>query len=405
MNNETSSAPGFAEFIALTAVMMSLVALSIDTMLPALSAIGKDLGVTGKNTSQLIISIFFLGMAAGQLFYGPISDSSGRKPAIYLGYGLFIAGCLLSLAASNFSVMLAGRFLQGFGTAGPRIVSIAIVRDRYEGSSMARVMSFVMTIFILVPIVAPALGQGIVMLSGWRTIFGTFLALALLSLTWFAFRQPETLKPQNRIPCSLKRMTATIRMILENRSALGYTVTAGLVSGFFLGYLNSAQQIFQAEYALGERFPLYFAALALSIGGASFFNARLLLHHTMQSLSKRALLTISGMSASFLLLILLQASHPPLWQLMLYLFLTFFSTGILFGNLNALAMETLGSIADIGAGIVGSLSTFISLIVGTAIGLSYNGTVLPLTTGFFLLSIASLGIMRWTARMKSVPLP
>ena len=399
MKNNKSAEPGFAEFIALTAVMMSLVALSIDTMLPALSAIGKDLGVIEENASQLIISVFFLGMASGQLLYGPVSDSSGRKPAIYLGYGLFITGCILSLSATSFPLMLAGRFLQGFGTAGPRIVSIAIVRDRYEGSSMARVMSFVMTVFILVPIVAPALGQGILLFSGWRAIFGTFLALALLSLAWFAFRQPETLKRENRIPFSFKRFTATIRTIFENRSALGYSITAGLVSGFFLGYLNSAQQIFQEEYALGEQFPFYFAALALSIGGASFFNTRLLLHHTMQSLSWRALLTISGMSASFLVLILLQENHPPLWQLMLYLFLTFFSTGILFGNLNALAMETLGSMAGIGAGIVGSLSTFISLVVGTAIGQSYNGTVLPLTAGFFLLSVASLWMMRWAESM------
>lgn len=405
MKNNKLSDPGYAEFITLTAVMMSLVALSIDTMLPALSAIGEDLGVTGKNTSQLIISIFFLGMASGQLLYGPISDSSGRKPAIYLGYGLFISGCLLSLAAPNFPLMLAGRFLQGFGTAGPRIVSIAIVRDRYEGCAMARVMSFVMTVFILVPIVAPAFGQGILVLSGWRAIFGMFLGLALLSLAWFAFRQSETLKPQNRIPFSFKQMTATTRTILENRSALGYTVTAGLVSGFFLGYLNSAQQIFQEEYALGERLPLYFAALALSIGCASFFNARLLLSHSMQSLSRYALLTISTLSASFLLMLLLQGNHPPLWQLMLYFFLTFFSTGILFGNLNALAMETLGKMAGIGAGIVGSLSTFISLIVGTAIGQSYNGTVLPLTTGFLLLSLVSLKMMHWSERVKAVPLP
>jgi MFS transporter, DHA1 family, multidrug resistance protein len=403
MKNNKTAEPGFAEFITLTAIMMSLVALSIDTMLPALSAIGRDLGVTGKNTSQLILSIFFLGMASGQLLYGPISDSSGRKPAIYLGYAFFMSGCLLSFAAPNFPVMLAGRFLQGFGTAGPRIVSIAIVRDRYEGSAMARVMSFVMTVFILVPIVAPALGQGILLLSGWRAIFGTFLALGVLSFAWFAFRQPETMIRENRIPFSLNMMAATVRKILCNRSALGYTVTAGLVSGFFLGYLNSAQQIFQEEYALGERFPLYFAALALSIGGASFFNTRLLLHHTMRSLSRRALLTVSGMSASFLLLILLQENHPPLWQLMLYLFLTFFSTGILFGNLNALAMETLGSMAGIGASVVGSLSTFISLIAGTVIGQSYNGTVLPLTAGFLLLSMASLRIMHWSEKMKTVP--
>ena len=386
---------GFAEFIALTAMMMSLVALSVDTMLPALSVIGRDLGVTDNNSSQLIISLFFLGMAFGQLIYGPVSDNTGRKPAIYVGYALFITGCVLSLFATTLYVMLAGRFLQGFGTAGPRIVSIAIVRDRHEGSAMARVMSFVMTVFIIVPIIAPTFGQGMLFVAGWRAIFASFLILALLTLVWFALRQPETLPKEKRVPFSFKQIVGTMMIIVGNRSAIGYTVTAGLVFGFFFGYLNSAQQIFQEVYALGAEFPYYFAFLALSIGCASLFNARFVLHHTMQSLAQRALISISALSAGFFLLALWYHGHPPLWTLMAYLFATFFGTGILFGNLNALAMESLGKIAGIGAGVVGSLSTFISIITGTAIGQSYNGTVLPLIAGFFLLSLASLAAMRW----------
>jgi len=389
---------GFAEFISLTAMMMSLVALSVDTMLPALSEIGRDFGVIDNNNSQLIISLFFLGMAFGQLLYGPVSDNTGRKPAIYVGYGLFITGCVLSLVATNLYVMLAGRFLQGFGTAGPRIVSIAIVRDRYEGSAMARVMSFVMTVFIIVPIIAPALGQGLLFFAGWRAIFASFLILALLTLVWFALRQPETLPKEKRVPFSLKRIISTMGIIFGNRSAIGNTVTAGLVFGFFFGYLNSAQQIFQEVYALGAAFPFYFAFLALSIGGASLFNARFVLHHTMQSLSQRALISISVLSAGFFFLALWYHGHPPLWTLMAYLFATFFGTGILFGNLNALAMESLGKIAGIGAGVVGSLSTLISIITGTAIGQSYNGSVLPLTAGFFMLSLASLAAMRWAEK-------
>ena len=391
---------GFAEFISLTAMMMSLVALSVDTMLPALSVIGRDLGVIDNNSSQLIISLFFFGMASGQLLYGPVSDNTGRKPAIYMGYGLFITGCLLSLVATTFPVMLAGRFLQGFGTAGPRIVSIAIVRDRYEGRAMARVMSFVMTVFIIVPIIAPALGQGMLFLAGWRAIFASFLILALLTLVWFALRQPETLSMEKRVPFSYKQIIGTVMIIFRNRSAIGYTATAGLVFGFFLGYLNSAQQIFQEVYALGAEFPFYFAFLALSIGGASLCNARFVLHHTMHSLSHRALMSIGSLSAGFFLLALWNHGHPPLWTLMVYLFATFFGTGILFGNLNALAMESLGNIAGIGAGVVGSLSTFISLITGTAIGQSYNGSVLPLTAGFFMLSLASLATMRWAENYR-----
>lgn len=398
MKHRNIPEPGFAEFIALTALMMSMVALSVDTMLPALSTIGRDLGTVDENSSQLIISLFFLGMAAGQLLYGPVSDNTGRKPAIYLGYGMFITGCLLSLAATNLPVMLAGRFLQGFGTAGPRIVSTAIVRDRYEGSAMARVMSFVMTVFIIVPIIAPALGQGMVLLAGWRAIFASFLMLALITLVWFALRQPETLDQEKRVPFTLKRITGTLRIILGSRSAVGYTVTAGLVFGFFLGYLNSAQQIFQEVYPLGAAFPFYFAFLALSIGAASLCNARFVLHRTMQFLSKRALVSITILSAGFFLFSLRNDGHPPLWALMAYLFATFFATGILFGNLNALAMESLGNIAGIGAGVVGSLSTFISLIAGTAIGQGYNGTVLPLIAGFFMLSLASLAAMRWAEK-------
>ncbi|NTW11239.1 MAG: multidrug effflux MFS transporter, partial [Chlorobiaceae bacterium] len=300
---------GFAEFISLTALMMSMVALSVDTMLPALSGIGRDLGIIEENSSQLIISLFFLGMASGQLLYGPVSDNTGRKPAIYLGYGLFITGCVLSLASTTLPVMLAGRFLQGFGTAGPRIVSTAIVRDRYEGSAMARVMSFVMTVFIIVPIIAPALGQGMLFLAGWRAIFASFLVLALITLVWFALRQPETLPQVKRVPFTLKRISCTVRIILGNRSAVGYTLTAGLVFGFFLGYLNSAQQIFQEVYALGPAFPFYFAFLALSIGGASLFNARFVLQHTMQFLSKRALVSITILSIGFFLFAFLNDGH------------------------------------------------------------------------------------------------
>ena len=388
-------APGFAEFITLMAFMMSLVALSIDTMLPALSGIGKELGVIKENSNQLVLSMLFLGMAGGQLLYGPISDSTGRKPAIYLGYAIFILGCLLSLFAMNFPVMLAGRVLQGFGAAGPRVISLALVRDQYEGRKMARVMSFVMTIFILVPMIAPALGQAVIMLAGWRAIFATFLLIALVSLVWFAIRQPETLNAEKRIPHSLKRLQTTLKEIVTNRQTLGYTITAGVVSGSFIGYLNSAQQIFQSQYALGQRFPLYFAILAFSLGSASLFNARLVVHFTMHSLCRRALYTINGFSVAFLLIELLQHHDPALSVLMIYLLITFFSTGILFGNLNALAMEPLGRYAGVGAGVVGSLSTFISLIIGTAIGQSYNGTLLPLTAGFFLTSLISLGVIRW----------
>jgi DHA1 family bicyclomycin/chloramphenicol resistance-like MFS transporter len=390
----------FVEFVALMAMMTALPAMSIDAMLPALLEIGLDLGVERANDGQLVISLLFLGMAVGQMFYGPLSDSIGRKPTIYIGFGLYAGGCLLSMLTASFQVMLVGRILQGWGIAAPRVVIVSMVRDQYSGRAMARVMSFVMAVFILVPVVAPAFGQTVLLVAHWRAIFGIYLLLALVIGAWFAWRQPETLLPNRRIPFSLVRIGRAIREVVALRTAFGYTVTAGLVSGAFVGYLNSAQQVFQEQYGLGQLFPLYFAILALSLGSASMVNARLVLRFGMRALSFRALQSNIALSVIVLGIAVIMAGRPPLWLLTFYFLLTFFGVGILFGNLNALAMEPLGHIAGVGAAVVGSLSTFISLLLGTLIGQSYNGTVLPLVGGFAILSITAMGVMRWVEVKK-----
>ena len=250
------SEPSYVEFVILVSMMMSLTALSIDAMLPALPQIGDDLNVQDPNNRQLVISTIFLGLAGGQLFFGPLSDKIGRKPAIYAGYGLYIIGSVISLFAFSFPMMLFGRLLQGAGVSAPRAVTLALVRDQYEGRAMARVMSFVMTVFILIPMIAPSLGQAILFFSGWRSIFGIFVLLAVITLAWFGFRMPETLAQENRIPFSFGRITSALREILKIRSAVGYTLSAGFISGAFLGYLSSTQQIFQEQYALGDLFPI-----------------------------------------------------------------------------------------------------------------------------------------------------
>ena len=387
--------PSFAEFVILVSMMMALTALSIDAMLPALSQIGSDLNVQNANDRQLVVSMIFLGLAFGQLFFGPLSDKTGRKPAIYAGYSLFIAGSLLSMFSASFPMMLFGRLLQGAGVSAPRAVTLALVRDQYEGRAMARVMSFVMTVFILVPMIAPIMGQTILLFSGWRSIFGAFILLAAFTLLWFALRMPETLAAEDRAPFSLERIIGATREILRTRIALGYTVTAGLVSGAHLGYLNSAQQVFQEQYTLGELFPLFFAIIAFSIGLASFLNARLVVRFGMRFLVRWALLVIFGLSIAIFGVALLNAGQPPLWLFMVYLMLVFFCIGILFGNMNALAMEPLGHIAGIGAAVVGSLSTLISVLLGTMIGRSYNGTILPLVAGIGILTGLALIVVRW----------
>lgn len=398
LSTKPTTKPSFAEFVTLVSMMMALTALSIDAMLPALSQIAADLQVQNANDRQLVISVIFLGLAAGQLFFGPLSDSVGRKPAIYGGFALYILGSLLAMTATAFPVLLAGRVLQGIGVSAPRAVTLALVRDQFSGRAMARVMSFVMTVFIFVPMLAPVMGQAVLLFTGWRAIFGVFILLTLILSVWLALRQPETLPVERRAPFSMRRIMTAVLEIVRNRIALGYTVTAGLISGAFIGYLNSAQQIFQEQYALGELFPLIFAVIAFSLGLASFLNSRLVMRFGMRFLVRTALLVIVSAAVVALALVQLSGVQPPLPLFMAYLMLSFFCVGILFGNLNALAMEPLGHIAGIGAAVVGSLSTFLSAFLGALIGQNYNGTVLPLMLGLGILAGLSLVVVRWAER-------
>lgn len=387
--------PSFAEFVILVSLLMSLTALSIDAMLPALAQIGRDLQVQDANSRQLIITMIFVGLAAGQLFFGPLSDSTGRKPAIYAGMSLFIVGSIASMAAARFPVMLIGRLLQGIGISAPRAVTMALVRDQFSGRAMARVMSFVITVIILMPMVAPSMGQAILLFFGWRAIFGSFVLLTFMAAAWLALRQPETLAPENRVRFSWQRTVSAIREILKSRAAFGYTLTSGLVFGAFIGYLNSAQQIFQEQYKLGTLFPLYFATIAAAIGVASFVNSRLVMRFGMRLLVQRSLVGAFVLSAVALATALLTGGQPPLWFFTAFLMLSFFCVGILFGNMNALAMEPLGHVAGIGAAVVGALSTLISTILGTLIGQSYNGTILPFVLGLCLLLGLAILVVKW----------
>ena len=386
---------GFGEFVALMATLTALVALSIDMVLPALPAIGTSLGVERANDNQLVISLLFLGFGVGQFFYGPFSDAAGRKPAAFVGLTVFTAGCALALFSQSLPMMLAGRLLQGIGVAGPRTISIALVRDRFEGREMARVMSLITAVFILVPIIAPTMGQAVLDAFGWRAIFIVYLVMGVIATVWFATRQEETLPEARRIPFSVPRLAAAVRTVVTNRVVIGYTLAAGLVFGAFLGYLTSAQQILQEQYALGSRFTWYFGALAVAIGGASLANAKLVLRYGMRPLSQWSLWGIFAVSLAFTAVSVLSSGQPPLVLLMAYLMVSFFGIGLLFGNLTTLAMQPLGAIAGTGSAVVGATSMLISLTLGTAIGQIYDGTVLPLVVGFAVLSLCSLAAAWW----------
>ncbi|WP_373086288.1 multidrug effflux MFS transporter [Sneathiella sp.] len=389
---------GFVEQVALLALMISMVALSIDVMLPALSEISRDLQAGDANERQYIVAVLFLGMAIGQLLYGPISDSTGRKPAIYFGFLLFLIGCLISIAAPNFEVMLVGRFFQGLGVAGPRIVTLALIRDQYEGREMARFVSLVMTVFILVPILAPALGQAILFVANWHAIFVVLFALGLAVLIWFAFRQEETLPPSRRSALSTSRILIAVKEVFRTRAAFGFTMVGGFIFSAFLGYLTLSQQIFQEQYGVGDMFAVYFGSLAMAIGTASFVNARLVMRFGMRKLCYYALVVLTAVSMLFWLYTLSEQGQPPLWALMCFFLIAFFCVGMLFGNFNAMAMEPLGHIAGVAAAVIGSITTFVSMAIGTLIAQLYNGTVLPLVGSFAVLGALSLAAMIWTVR-------
>ena len=390
---------GYGESLVLMALMISLVALSVDTMLPALPDMGADLSVVNANDVQLIISTLFLGLSVGLLFYGPLSDSLGRKPVLVAGIAVYIVGCTLSIFSLSFASMLAGRLLQGLGCGGPRSVVLALVRDQYEGRAMARIMSTIMSIFIMIPVFAPSIGQVILLVAGWRAIFGFLLGLALIVLIWFGRRHPETLAPRHRLPFSATKITMALVEVCRQRIALSYTIVTGLVTGAFLGYLSSSQQIFQELYGQGYLFPLFYGILGSSVGSALFLNSRIVMHLGMRKLVHRAMAALAALSSVYFVLAFFCDGRAPLWTLIVFLMTAFFCIGFLFGNLNAIAMRPLGHIAGSASAVVGALSTFLAVPIAFLIGRLYNETTLPLVGGFALLSLISLGIMHWANRV------
>jgi MFS transporter, DHA1 family, multidrug resistance protein len=395
-----------AEFIALIALSMSLVALSIDSMLPALGSIATDLGARAPNDRQLVLTVFFAGLTVGLLVYGPISDSIGRKPTMYIGVALYILGGLLCAFAPNFTVMICGRILQGFGAGSPRIVAIAMVRDLHGGRNMARIMSFVMAIFILVPILAPSIGQAILFVAPWRAIFLVLVGIGTIFLCWFAVRQPETHPPEARVEFSAAVIFSAARQVLAHPITLGYMLATGLIFGAFISYLGTSQQIFQEQYGLGNLFPVFFGILAAGIGAASIVNARLVMRLGMRLLSKWALRASCSLSLGFLAIAWALGGHPPLLLFMAYMLVCFFCNGLLFSNYNALAMEPMGHIAGVAAAVTGAVATLVALVTGSLIGRAYDGTVIPLVAGFALLSLAALIVTEWAERKRTaIPPP
>lgn len=385
--------PSQLEFIALMASLMSIVALAIDALLPALDLIGLDIGITDNADNQLLITMIFLGLGIGPLLFGPLSDSLGRKPIVFIGFIIFVIASILCVNAPSLEIMIFGRILQGIGLSAPRTISIAMVRDLYRGDHMARIMSFITVVFLLVPIVAPALGKLIMDLYHWQAIFYIQLFFSVLVCLWFWKRQPETLPAQYRTPLKLNLLTKGTRELFKYPRTIGFTIISGFITGSFLVYLSASQHIFQEQYGLKEEFPYIFAGLAISVGLATFMNGKLVLKLGMEKLVTIALVGYFLFSATYLVAFS-SSTNPPVVILLVFFALQFFSVGFLFGNLRALAMEPVGHIAGIAAAITGFISTLMAVPISTFIGRFVSGSrVYPLFIGFTVCAFLSLVIL------------
>jgi DHA1 family bicyclomycin/chloramphenicol resistance-like MFS transporter len=389
----------FGEFVALISVTMGLMSLSIDNLLPAFGAIQAYFAMPPGNEMQFIISAYMISFAIMQLFYGPLSDIIGRRPALMIGLAVYCVGAAMAIFAGSYSLLLAARAIQGMGAAAIRVLVVAIVRDRYEGREMARVMSLIIMVFIIVPIFAPAIGSLFLWLGGWRLIFISMLALAAAVVVWLILRLPETLHPEYRFPFSMRRILDGAVQTATTRAALGYASAMGLTMGILFGYLNSCQQIFQTEvYGLGPLFPIAFGAIACVLGVASFTNAQLVRRLGMRRLSHFGLCGFILVAALLLALALLFAGRPPLYLFGPGLAAGLFLMSLMMVNFNAMAMEPLGAIAGTASSVIGVYTSLSGALIGLAVGQAFDGTVIPLTAAFVLLGLLCLLVVLWTER-------
>ncbi|MDO5657672.1 MAG: multidrug effflux MFS transporter [Paracoccus sp. (in: a-proteobacteria)] len=384
------------EFIAMLAFLFAMVAFSIDAMLPALPQIADDLSPADPNRAQLVLTAFVAGMGAGTLFAGPISDAIGRKPAIGIGIGIYIASAVAAIYANSLGMLLVARFIQGLGVAGPRIVGLALVRDLYAGREMARITSFVMMIFIVVPAMAPLLGSVFIGWWGWRGVFAAFVGFGLVGLAWVQIRQAETLPAPARRPMRLSALWQGTREVLSSRQVVIATVVMTLGFGQMFALLSSAQQLFSETYGQGDRFPLWFAGMALLSGSGTVLNAIYVVRLGMRRIARAAYAMQVVVSAVVLALMVADALPENLRFALFFFWATsvFFMAGVTFGNLNALVLQDLGHIAGLAASVIAALSTLGAVIIAAPVGLMFDGTALPMVMATLICSALAWWLMR-----------
>ncbi|MGZ9812487.1 MFS transporter [Pseudoroseicyclus sp. H15] len=390
----TSSTParpamGRFEFIALMAALTATVALSVDSMLPALPYIAETLTPGEPNRAQLIVTFFLFGMGVGTFFAGPISDSIGRKRAMLIGAALYLIGAALSTMSHSLGWMLAARVLQGIGAAAPRVIALACVRDRYEGNEMARLLSFVMMIFALLTALAPLLGTAILFLADWRGIFAFLAVFSLVTMVWMVSRLEETLPEGRRSQLRLSPLKIAFLEVVRNSVARRSAILQALIYAMLFATLASVQQLFDVAFDRGAGFPLWFGGVAVIASTGGPINARFVERIGMGG-AVRLMMVVQIVLVAVMLAGWVwapEALHFPLFYL--WLISIFFQMGFCMGNLNALALQPLGHVAGMAASLMTAFGTVAATLVAGPIGLAFNGTPVPLGIGVLVLALTA----------------
>lgn len=377
------------EFVALVAAIMSLNALAIDVMLPALPYMGEALGIAEDNHRQFVVSVYMIGFAIGQLLVGPLSDRFGRRLPLLLGIGIYVVAVIAAGFAPTFGVLLALRFLQGLGASATRVVATAVVRDRFSGNAMAEVMSLVFMVFMVIPVVAPGVGEVLLQVGPWQSIFLFMGSLALVVGAWAYMRLPETLSAESRRPLTTRSIFGGFRIVVANRLALWYALAGTFLFGALFGFISTAQQIYVDIYGLGVWFPAAFAFVAGLMAVSSFLNSRIVRRFGMRRISHFAILAFTAMSG-LLLLVALQG-RPPLWLFLGILSGIMFMFGWAASNMNSLSLQPLGAVAGTASSVFGFIQTLLGALLGGFVGQQFDGTVVPTAAGYFVLGAVAVG--------------
>lgn len=381
----------FGEFVALAAALMALTALGIDSMLPALPAIGDSLGVGNPNDRQFVITSFLIGFAVAQLAHGPLSDRFGRRPILGVALLIAVVTNLLAAVAGSFELLLIARFMSGMAVAGARVVTVAMVRDCFAGRAMARVMSLVFVVFMAAPVLAPAFGQIVLLFAPWRWIFVGIATVAGLVLAWFWLRMPETLALDKRNSLDPAHILSGFREVTRDRMAMGYMLGATLLQGGLFGFINSIQQIMADIFVAPHLLSVVFACVASTMAVANFMNSRVVMRFGTRLISHSALTGLIVVAAIHLGVALADAESLPLFIVLQALLMGCF--GLAASNFSAMAMENMGRIAGLASSFQGFVSTLGGALLGAAIGQAYDGTTVPLYGGFVAFGVVAFIIV------------